>query len=170
MTAIDKPTESTGNRFDNGHDLTPSEKRFVGQHMLVAFSALMIGSFFGPMQALEFGGADLYPYLEPVIKSYYQGLTLHGVLNALVFTTIFITGFTTLTTIKGLKRSLSHPAINLAGFWTMVVGLVMAAIPILFNKATVLYTFYPPLKASWAFYLGLTLVVVGSWLEGLGFS
>ena len=32
-----------------------------------------------------------------------------------------------------------------------------------------LYTFYPPLKASWAFYLGLTLVVVGSWIEGVGF-
>ncbi len=37
------------------------------------------------------------------------------------------------------------------------------------DEASVLYTFYPPLKAHWAFYLGLTLVVVGSWIEGLGF-
>jgi cytochrome c oxidase subunit 1 len=51
----------------------------------------------------------------------------------------------------------------------MATGLVITAIPILTNAATVLYTFYPPLKASWAFYLGLTLVVVGSWIEGLGF-
>ena len=51
----------------------------------------------------------------------------------------------------------------------MVVGLVMTAIPLLLNEATVLYTFYPPLQANWAFYLGLTLVVVGSWIEGYGF-
>jgi cytochrome c oxidase subunit 1 len=45
----------------------------------------------------------------------------------------------------------------------------MAAVPLLLDEATVLYTFYPPLEASWAFYLGLTLVVVGSWIEGWGF-
>jgi cytochrome c oxidase subunit 1 len=59
--------------------------------------------------------------------------------------------------------------LNKVGFWTMVVGLVMTAVPLLSGAATVLYTFYPPLKASWAFYLGLTLVVVGSWIEGYGF-
>ena len=37
------------------------------------------------------------------------------------------------------------------------------------DQATVLYTFYAPMKANWAFYLGLTLVVVGSWIEGYGF-
>ena len=35
---------------------------------------------------------------------------------------------------------------------------------VLLNEATVLYTFYAPLQAHWIFYLGLTLVVVGSWL------
>ena len=39
---------------------------------------------------------------------------------------------------------------------------------VLLNKATVLYTFYAPLKAHWIFYLGLTLVVVGSWVGGAG--
>ena len=90
-------------------------------------------------------------------------------LNALVWTTFFIVGFTNLTTMKGLGRSLAYPVINKVGFWVMVVGLVTTAIPILTNSATVLYTFYPPLEASWAFYLGLTLVVVGSWIEGVGF-
>ncbi len=149
--------------------LTAEEKKFVGWHMLVAIVALMVGSLFGPLQALEFSGVNLYPYLEPLIKSYYQGLTLHGVLNALVWTTFFIVGFAVLTTIKGLGRPLSHPKLNWAGFLTMVVGLLMAAVPLLGNAATVLYTFYPPLQASWAFYLGLTLVVVGSWIEGYGF-
>lgn len=151
------------------YDLTREEKRFVGWHLLVATIALFIGSLMGPLQAFEFSGLDLYQYLEPVLKSYYQGLTLHGVLNALVWTTFFIVGFTNLTTIKGLGRPLSHPRLNWAGYWTMLVGLVMTAVPLLLDQATVLYTFYPPLKASWAFYLGLTLVVVGSWIEGYGF-
>ena len=151
------------------YDLTREEKRFVGWHLLVATMALFIGSLMGPLQAFEFSGLDLYQYLEPVLKSYYQGLTLHGVLNALVWTTFFIVGFTNLTTIKGLGRPLSHPRLNWAGYWTMLVGLVMTAVPLLLDQATVLYTFYPPLKASWAFYLGLTLVVVGSWIEGYGF-
>ena len=44
------------------------------------------------------------------------------------------------------------------------VGVVMATIPILLGKATVLYTFYPPLTGSAFYYLGLVLVVVGSWV------
>ena len=156
---------TTGGR----RELDGWEKRFVGAHLAVAIVALCVGSLMGPLQAFQFSGLDLYPLLEPVIRSYYQGLTLHGVLNALVFTTFFIVGFTNLTTIKGLGRPLAHPRINLLGFWMMVVGLVTTAVPILTNSATVLYTFYPPLQASWAFYLGLTLVVVGSWVEGLGF-
>ncbi|HEY5651044.1 MAG TPA: b(o/a)3-type cytochrome-c oxidase subunit 1 [Acidimicrobiia bacterium] len=150
-------------------ELTDSEKRFVGWHMLVAIIALLVGSIFGPLQALQYSNVDLYQYIEPVIRSYYQGLTLHGVLNALVWTTFFIVGFTTLVVIKGLGRALTHPKVNWAGFWVMLTGLIMTAIPILLNEATVLYTFYPPLQASWAFYLGLTLVVVGSWIAGVGF-
>ena len=40
---------------------------------------------------------------------------------------------------------------------------VMAAWAILTFRASVLYTFYPPLQAHPAFYIGLTLVVVASW-------
>lgn len=151
------------------YELTTGQKRFIWHHLLVAMIALSIGVLFGPLQAFEHSGLNLYQYLDPVIKSYYQGLTLHGVLNALIWTTFFITGFITLTTIKGLGRPLSHPWVNKTGFWMMVVGLLTAAVPILLNQATVLYTFYPPLQASWAFYVGLTLVVVGSWVEGWGF-
>src|SRR5690625_2504338 len=52
------------------------------------------------------------------------------------------------------------------GYWLMVIGTVMARIFILLNEATVLYTFYAPMMAHWAFYVCLTLVVVGSWFEG----
>ncbi|NOX61657.1 MAG: b(o/a)3-type cytochrome-c oxidase subunit 1 [Chloroflexi bacterium] len=151
------------------YEISASDKRFIGWHLIFAVVALSVGSLFGPLQAFEHAGWDLYPYIQPLFKSYYQGLTLHGVLNALVWTTFFITGFLTLTVIYGLKRDLRYPKLNRVGFWTMVVGLVMAGIPLLLDEASVMYTFYPPLQAHWAFYLGLTLVVVGSWLEGWGF-
>lgn len=152
------------------HELSPKERRFISSHLFVAILALAVGSLFGPLQAFEWSGLDLYTLLEPIgLGDYYKGLTIHGVLNALVWTTFFITGFLTLVVQIGLKRSLKYPRLNQVGFWMMVVGLVMAAIPILGGAATVLYTFYPPLEASWAFYLGLTLVVVGSWVEGYGF-
>lgn len=151
------------------HQATREEKRFIGHHLLVAIIALSIGTLFGPLQAFEHAGLDIYPYIAPIIKSYYQGLSIHGVLNALVWTTFFITGFLNLTTIAGLGRSLRTPRMNKVGFWVMVVGLVTTAVPLLLDEATVLFTFYPPLKASWAFYVGLVLIVVGSWIEGWGF-
>ncbi|MEW6402843.1 MAG: b(o/a)3-type cytochrome-c oxidase subunit 1 [Chloroflexota bacterium] len=151
------------------YEITVKDKKFIGWHLGVAIAALAIGSLFGPLQAFEHAGWDVYVYLKPLIMSYYQGLTLHGVLNALVWTTFFITGFLTFTVIYGFKRPLKYPTLNLVGFVVMVVGLVLAAIPILLNEATVLFTFYPPMKANWAFYVGLTLVVVGSWVEGWGF-
>jgi cytochrome c oxidase subunit 1 len=150
------------------YEFSSKEKRFIGLHLFFALVALAVGSLFGPLQAFEHAGLDLYPYLQPLFKSYYQGLTLHGVLNALVWTTFFITGFLTFTVSYGLKRPQKYPVINAVGFWMMVVGLVTAAIPLLLDEASVLYTFYPPMKANWAFYAGLTLVVVGSWIEGYG--
>ena len=142
------------------------EKKLVSWHVLVAIVALALGSLFGPLQALEHMGFNTYPYLQPVVQSYYQGLTLHGVLNALVWTTFFITGFMTLTTVRGLNKPLTKPWLSWLGFFVMVIGLVMAAIPLLLNLASVLYTFYPPMQAPWYYYLGLTLVVVGSWITG----
>ncbi len=150
------------------YELSAKEKKFIGWHLFFAIFALTLGSLFGPLQAMEHAGWDLYPYLKPLFQSYYQGLTLHGVLNALVWTTFFITGFLTLSVSIGLKRPMRYPKMNAVGFWVMVAGLVMAAVPLLLDEASVLYTFYPPLQASWAFYLGLTLVVVGSWVEGWG--
>jgi cytochrome c oxidase subunit 1 len=48
-------------------------------------------------------------------------------------------------------------------FWLAVIGTASAAWAILTFKASVLYTFYPPLQAHPAFYIGLTLVVLASW-------
>lgn len=136
----------------------------------MAMTALFIGGAMGPLQKLEHVGINWYPALSRLgIVSYYQGLTLHGVLNALVWTTFFIVGFFTFALPRSLERPATHPRLQWAGLIVMIAGLVMAAIPILNNAATVLFTFYPPLKADPLFYFGLTFVVVGSWVAGWGY-
>jgi cytochrome c oxidase subunit 1 len=140
------------------------EERLTAWFVGIAIAAVALGILLGLLQALEHAGIDLYPYLTPFIHSYYQGLTLHGVLNALVWTTFFICGFLIYVTVHAYRQPLPRPEIAELAFWMMLVGLVMAAVPMLTNDATVMFTFYPPLLAKWSFYLGLTLVVAGTWL------
>jgi cytochrome c oxidase subunit 1 len=142
------------------------DDKIAAWHIGIALVALALGTWFGPLQAWEHARVNLYAYLAPGIQSYYQGLTLHAVLNALVWTTFFITGFFTYIVPRSLQRPLRYPWLNRLALIVMGVGLVMAAIPLLLNLATVLYTFYPPMKAHPLFYIGLTLVVVGSWIVG----
>jgi cytochrome c oxidase subunit I len=144
------------------------ERVLASWYVGIALVALAIGSWFGPLQALEHAGVDLYPTVARGI-GYYQGLTIHGVLNALVWTTFFIVGFFTLTVPYGLGRPLAASGLNIAGLVLMAFGVVLAGAALLTNNATVLYTFYPPMQAHWSFYLGLTLVVAGSWVPGWGF-
>ena len=140
------------------------EDKLAGYNILVAFIALALGGLFGVFQAWEYSGVNTYPALKTIgIQSYYQGLTLHGVLNVLVFTTFFIMGWLMFMTAHSFKRPFAKPILLWVQFGIMMVGFVMAAIPLLLNQATVMFTFYAPLKANFFFYLGLTLVVVGTW-------
>ena len=66
------------------------EERLTAWFVGIAIAAVTLGMLIGLLQALEHAGINLYPYLSPFVHSYYQGLTLHGVLNALVWTTFFI--------------------------------------------------------------------------------
>jgi cytochrome c oxidase subunit 1 len=142
-----------------------TEHKLAGWNILIAFLALAVGGLMGVLQVLEYNGINLYTPLRPALPGgYYQGLTLHGVLNVLVFTTFYIIGFLTFISAKAFGRPLASPKLAWATLWVMVVGLLMAAVPLLLNQATVLFTFYPPLKASPLYYIGLTLVVVGTWL------
>lgn len=149
-----------------------SERSLIGVHILVSLVALSLGLLMGPFQAFRrapavteaLGGQAV---TMPIFTYYYQALTLHGVLNALVFTTFFIVGFSYFIT----QRSLQRPMWSLRAAWVafvlMLVGLLLAAYAIITNQANVLYTFYAPMVAHWTFYLGLTLVIVGTWVAFL---
>jgi len=144
-----------------------AEDRLTTAYMIVAHSALFLGVSLGFLQALEFAGIDLYPQVSFLIKSYYHGLSLHGVLNVLVWTTFFISGFLTFVTVRALDTPLHSIGLGWTAFGVMAGGLVLAAVPLLNNQATVMFTFYPPMKAHAAFYVGLTLVVAATWLVAL---
>lgn len=147
-----------------------ADDRLTGSFVAVALVALFGGAVTGLLQGLEHAGINLYGAVQPVIKSYYHGLSVHGVLNALVFTTFFICGFVPFLLCRALGRPLQSRKLAWGSFWLMLGGLLLAAVPLLANQASVMYTMYPPMMAHWAFYVGLTLVVVGSWLVGLNMA
>ncbi len=140
------------------------EKKYTLYMMMLGFAALALGTFFGPFQAMNYGGLDLYPLLKPVFQNYYQGLSLHGVLNAIVFTQLFAQAIMVYLPARELGL---RPNMTLAwvSFWMALGGLLMAAVPLLLNEASVLYTFYAPLKAHWAFYLGAAIFVLSSYVS-----
>ena len=134
--------------------------RLVLAHFWVAVSAFAIGSMMAVMQALARAGVEL-PFGSA--RMYYLSVTAHGVLLALVFTTFFIMAMGYLVAESTLGR-VAGQAWGWAAFWVATVGTVITTIAILSGTSTVLYTFYPPLMAHPAFYIGATLLVVGSWI------
>jgi len=129
-------------------------------HLWVAIAAFGVASAMALMQALSRASLDL-PFRTA--KMYYLSVTAHGVLMALVFTTFFIMAFGYVVVSRTLDQEPTGMPLAWAGYWIALVGTLMAALTVLSGKATVLYTFYPPLQAHPAFYIGLTLVIVGSW-------
>lgn len=162
-----------------------SERWLIGSHIACSLLALFIGIFLGPFQAFRRAPAFLEAYPDwtiPVFSYYYQALTVHGVMNALFFTTFFIVGFSYFVTQRSLQRQLWSPGLAWAGFGSMLVGLLLllyALFPASIlspalrdilapsRPSNVLYTFYPPMIAHPTFYIGLVLLIVGTWMVSL---
>ena len=141
-----------------------ADARLTMAHLFVAFGALFVGATAGLLQTLVRTGK----FTLPAGIGYYQILTVHGVLLGLVLTTFFIIGFVLATQSKTAGAySAGERKWAWTGFTLMTVGVTITSTYILLNEASVLYTFYAPLMAHPGFYIGLALVVVGSWLEGL---
>jgi cytochrome c oxidase subunit I len=129
-------------------------------HLWVAILAFGAAAAMAFMQALSRASLEL-PWRSASL--YYLSVTAHGVLMALVFTTFFIMAFGYVVASRTLGRAPAAPGLAWTGFWVALVGTLATAGTILGGKATVLYTFYPPLQAHPLFYIGLALVIVGSW-------
>ncbi|WP_270179693.1 b(o/a)3-type cytochrome-c oxidase subunit 1 [Alkalihalobacillus sp. CinArs1] len=132
-------------------------------HIYVAFAAVLLGGIAGLLQTLVRSGTVQLP----AGIGYYQLLTAHGILLALVFTTYFIIGFFYAGLSRTLGKFYDQPfRMAWLGFVVMTIGTVLTTVMILLNEGTVLYTFYAPLKASPLFYIGLTFFIIGTWLAG----
>jgi cytochrome c oxidase subunit I len=142
-------------------DIEPGLRKMILIEIIFPMVLLILGIYHGLMQVLYRAG--MIRSSQFLGLSYFQGLTLHGVVNAIVFTTFFAVAFGYAVVRYYLGRPLNMKMAWLS-FTLMMVGTLLAAVAILSGKATVLYTFYPPLRAHPAFYIGVVLLVVGSWL------
>jgi cytochrome c oxidase subunit 1 len=142
-------------------DIEPGLKRMILIEIIFPMVLLILGIYHGLMQVLYRAG--MIRSSQFLGLSYFQGLTLHGVVNAIVFTTFFAVAFGYAVIRYYLNRPLNMKVAWLS-FAMMMVGTLLAAAAILSGKATVLYTFYPPLRAHPAFYIGTVLLVLGSWV------
>lgn len=140
--------------------LSKQEKKLSMAFLHVAFISLLIGGLMGLLQTLVRSGKFTLPWGI----GYYQILTVHGVILGLVLTTYFIIGFQYALMNKTVGMTIKERKYAWLGFWVMLVGTIMTATIILLGQASVLYTFYAPLRAHPIFYIGLALVIIGSWI------
>lgn len=136
-------------------------RKLVLAHFWVAFVA-----FVG---ALALGAWQMYVRspLSPWVNNpehYYRSVTAHGTVMAYVLPTLVAMGFGYAISELALKKPLIGLKWAWAGFWMVVLGTALAAATMALGKASVLYTFYPPMIASPFYYIGVVLVVVGSWV------
>ena len=126
-------------------------------HFWVGFGLFGVAALLGLYQLLERNGV-----LPAAPERYYGSMTLHGVVMAFVLTTFFVVGFGFFIGSTSLARPLKWPGLAWLGFAMMLGGSVVAALSIVLGRATILYTFYPPMIAHWTFYAGAALLLVGS--------
>ncbi|MBY7143075.1 cbb3-type cytochrome c oxidase subunit I [Virgibacillus sp. NKC19-3] len=145
--------------------VNPDDARLTLTYFSLAFIVLFIGGTLGLLQGLNRAGL-----LElPAWFNYYQVLTAHGILLILIFTALFMVGYFyaamshTLGGLISKVRKMGWIALGL-----MLIGTVLVVTTVVMDKATVLYTFYPPMQASPWFYIGLVFIVFGVWTATLG--
>ena len=151
-------------------DQFPDEARVIRAILWSSFLALTIGGTLGLIQGLH--RTNVLRFINPA--DYYTVLTAHGVLLVLTFTIFFLVGIFTWAVTTSLDRGLEDIRFTWGWYIMMVVGTILVGVSILGGvvdqipmNADVLFTFYSPLQAHPAFYIGLVLFVVGSWLAGL---
>ena len=133
--------------------------RLVLFHCWVAFGLFLPAVVLGFWQMLMRSPLPA-PLDDPV--AYYASVTLHGTVMAYVLTTFFIMGFGYAVAATSLGRPVRGMTAAWIGFVVCLLGTVIAAVTILSGRASVLYTFYPPLLASPWYYGGVFLLVGGS--------
>jgi cytochrome c oxidase subunit I len=136
-----------------------NSSRLALYHYWVAFATFLPAVVLGAWQMLMRSPLPT-PLDDP--NAYYASVTLHGSVMAYVVTTFFAMGFGYAVTATCLERPVRGVAAAWIGFVICLIGTVMVAVIVLAGRASVLYTFYPPLLGSAWYYLGALLLIGGS--------
>ncbi len=138
-----------------------NSRRLILAHLWLAFAVFGVAIVLGAWQMLI--RSPLRAWISDP-EWYYRSLTAHGTIMGYVFPTLVAMGFGYAITESSLGQKLIGRRWAWAGFALVLVGAVTAIAPVSLGRATVLYTFYPPLIGSPFYYIGVVLVVVGSWI------
>ncbi len=138
-----------------------TSKRLILAHFWLAFAVFGVALLLGAWQMLV--RSPLLPWIGNP-DWYYRSLTAHGSVMGYVFPTLVAMGFGYAISESALNQPLVGRQWAWAGLGLIAVGAVMAMVPVALGRASVLYTFYPPMIGSSFYYVGVVLVVVGSWI------
>jgi cytochrome c oxidase subunit 1 len=136
-------------------------RNLVLAHLWLAFAVFALAAALGAWQMWVRSPLHA-PFADPQV--YFGSVTAHGTGMAYVLTTFFVMGFGYFVAETTLERDLPGVRCAWAAYVAAAFGAVMAVATVLSGHASVLYTFYPPLTASPFYYIGLVLVVAGSWV------
>ncbi len=136
-----------------------NSRRLALYHYWVAFAVFLPAAMLGAWQMLMRSPLPA-PLDDP--NAYYASVTLHGTAMAYVVTTFFAMGFGYAVAATSLGCPIRGATAAWIGFGICLTGTLMAVAAILSGRASVLYTFYPPLFGSVWYYLGATLLIGGS--------
>jgi len=139
----------------------PSSRRLILAHLWFAFVGFGAALLLGEWQM--YIRSPLHTWISDP-EWYYRSVTAHGTTMAYVLPTLVAMGFGYFVTEVALKRPLIGLRWAWLGFALVALGTFVAIIPVALGRASVLYTFYPPLIGDPFYYIGVVLVVVGSWI------
>lgn len=138
-----------------------NSRRLILAHLWLAFAVFGGAIVLGAWQM--FVRSPLHPWISDP-ELYYRSVTAHGTIMGYVFPTLIAMGFGYAITELSLGQTLIGRRWAWVGFGLVLIGAVTAIAPVSLGRADVLYTFYPPLVGSPFYYIGVVLVVVGSWI------
>ena len=137
-----------------------NNRQLILAHFWLAFGLFAVALVLGAWQMLIRG-----PLLSwiPDPEWYFRSVTAHGTVMAYVFPTLVAMGFGYAISQVALNQALIGVRWAWLGLALVAIGAVTATIPVALGRASVLYTIYPPLIGDAFYYIGVVLVVVGSW-------
>lgn len=138
-----------------------NSRRLILAHFWLAFGVFGLALLLGAWQMVV--RSPLSSWIGNP-EWYYRSVTAHGTVMGYVFPTLIAMAFGYAITESALKQNLIGPRWAWAGLSLITVGSIMAMIPVSLGLTSVLYTFYPPMVGNPFYYIGVVLVVVGSWI------